>query len=85
MRANALKRALVTAMTLGAAALMGVSVSAPVHAEDLIPVRSRITWGAILAGSVLALSLYFLLALLGGAVGFFGFVFDAKRAATAVS
>ena len=41
----------------------------PVQPEDVIPVRSRISWGAIVAGSVLALSLYFLLALLGGAVG----------------
>jgi hypothetical protein len=40
-----------------------------VHAEDVIPVRSRITWGAIIAGSVLALALYFLLTLLGAAVG----------------
>jgi hypothetical protein len=37
--------------------------------EDLVPVRSRISWSAILAGSVLALSLYILLALLGGAIG----------------
>lgn len=41
-----------------------------VHTEDLVPVRGRISWGAILAGSVLALSLYFLLTLLGGAIGF---------------
>ncbi|OWK46754.1 hypothetical protein [Fimbriiglobus ruber] len=41
-----------------------------VKTEDLVPVRSRISWGAIFAGSVLALSLYFLLALLGAAVGF---------------
>jgi len=40
-----------------------------VYAEDLVPVRSRISWGAITAGSVLALALYFLLTLLGGAVG----------------
>jgi len=40
-----------------------------VHAEDLVPVRSRISWGAIVAGSVLALALYFLLTLLGGAIG----------------
>lgn len=38
--------------------------------EDLSGVRSRISWGAILAGSVLAIALYFLLTLLGGAVGF---------------
>ncbi|HVK12236.1 MAG TPA: hypothetical protein VM597_26020 [Gemmataceae bacterium] len=41
-----------------------------VHREDLVPVRSRVSWGAITAGAVLALSLYFLLALLGGAIGF---------------
>jgi hypothetical protein len=40
-----------------------------VHAEDLLPVRSRISWGAILGGAVLALSLYFLLTLLGAAMG----------------
>jgi hypothetical protein len=40
-----------------------------VQAEDLVPVRSRISWSAIVAGSVLALSLYFLLALLGSAIG----------------
>jgi hypothetical protein len=40
-----------------------------VHAEDILPVRSRISWGAIAAGSVLALALYFLLTLLGGAIG----------------
>jgi len=37
--------------------------------EDIIGVRSRISWGAILAGSVLAVALYFLLTLLGGAIG----------------
>jgi len=40
-----------------------------VHAEDVVPVRSRISWQAILAGSVLALAFYFLLTLLGAAVG----------------
>jgi len=40
-----------------------------VHAEDVVPVRSRISWQAILAGSVLAIALYFLLTLLGAAVG----------------
>jgi len=40
-----------------------------VHAEDVIPVRSRISWQAIVAGSVLALALYFLLTLLGAAIG----------------
>ncbi|WP_020476570.1 hypothetical protein [Zavarzinella formosa] len=41
-----------------------------IGAEDVIGVRSRISWGAIIAGSVLALALYFLLSLLGGAIGF---------------
>jgi hypothetical protein len=40
-----------------------------IQTEDLIPVRSRISWGAILGGAVLALSLYFLLTLLGAAMG----------------
>ena len=43
--------------------------NAVVQQEDLLPVRSRISWSAIIAGAVLALSLYFLLTLLGGAVG----------------
>ena len=43
--------------------------AAAVDADDLLPVRSRISWGAILAGAVLALALYFLLTLLGAAVG----------------
>jgi hypothetical protein len=47
-----------------------MTADSTVHAEDLVPVRSRIAWSAVLAGSVLALSLYFLLALLGSAVGF---------------
>lgn len=37
--------------------------------EDLVPVRSRISWGAILAGSVLAMALYLLFTLLGAAIG----------------
>ena len=40
-----------------------------VDAEDILPVSSRISWGAILAGAVLALALYFLLTLLGAAIG----------------
>lgn len=47
-----------------------MAVESSVQAEDLVPVRSRINWGAIVAGSVLALALYFLLTLLGGAIGF---------------
>jgi hypothetical protein len=40
-----------------------------VGVEDVSGVRGRVSWGAILAGSVLALALYFLLTLLGGAIG----------------
>lgn len=40
-----------------------------VRAEDLLPVRSRVSWGAIFAGAAVALALYFLLSLLGAAVG----------------
>lgn len=40
------------------------------HTEDLIPVHSRVSWGAITAGSVIALAMYFLLTLLGGVIGF---------------
>jgi hypothetical protein len=40
-----------------------------VRAEDLLAVRSRISWGPIIAGAALALAVFFLLALLGGALG----------------
>lgn len=40
-----------------------------VRAEDLFPVRSRVSWGAIFAGAVVALALYVLLSLLGAAIG----------------
>jgi hypothetical protein len=40
-----------------------------VRVEDVMPVRSRVSWGAIFAGAMVALALYFLLTLLGGAVG----------------
>ena len=46
-----------------------MTTNSPVQPEDVVPVRSRVSWPAILAGSVLALSLYFLLALLGVATG----------------
>jgi hypothetical protein len=36
---------------------------------DLVPVRSRVSWGAIIAGAVLALAVYLVLTLLGGAIG----------------
>src|SRR5438270_743742 len=41
----------------------------PVHAEDVMPVHSRISWSAIVAGSMLALAVAFLLTLLGSAIG----------------
>jgi hypothetical protein len=37
--------------------------------EDVLPVRSRISWGAILAGSVIALATTLVLGLLGSAIG----------------
>jgi len=37
--------------------------------EDLVGVRSRVSWGAIFAGAVLALAVYLVLTLLGGAIG----------------
>jgi hypothetical protein len=39
------------------------------HAEDVVSVGSRISWGAILAGGFLALALHVLLTVLGAAVG----------------
>jgi hypothetical protein len=44
-------------------------VSNTVRAEDLLPVRSRIAWGPIFAGAAIALAVFFLLTLLGGAIG----------------
>jgi hypothetical protein len=41
----------------------------PVHAEDVIPVRSRISWSAVVAGAAVALAIYLLLTLLGTAIG----------------
>jgi len=46
-----------------------VVASSPAQPEDMVAVRSRISWGAITAGAVLALSLYFAMTLLGGAIG----------------
>jgi hypothetical protein len=40
-----------------------------IETNDLLPVRSRVSWGAILAGAVVALSAYLLLSALGVAVG----------------
>lgn len=38
-------------------------------AEDLVSVGTRVSWGAIFAGGLLALAIHFLLSLLGTAVG----------------
>jgi hypothetical protein len=46
-----------------------VNDTSAVRAEDLVPVSSRISWGPIFAGSAVAFTLFFLLALLGGALG----------------
>lgn len=43
--------------------------SAMLRAQDIWPVHSRVSWGAILAGGVVALALSFLLSLLGSALG----------------
>jgi hypothetical protein len=40
-----------------------------VRAEDMVPVRSRISWGAIFAGAVIALATFLVLTLFGGAIG----------------
>jgi len=40
-----------------------------VHAEDVMPVRSRVSWGAIFAGAAIAFAVYFVLTLLGSAIG----------------
>jgi hypothetical protein len=37
--------------------------------EDLVSVGTRISWGAVLAGAVVALALYLVLTMLGGAIG----------------
>src|SRR5690349_20591925 len=46
-----------------------MSSDAPVRAEDVLPVGSRVNWGSIFAGAAIALTLYFLLTLVGGAIG----------------
>ena len=47
---------------------MAVNVTAP-RAEDVLSVGTRISWGAILAGTFVALALQFLFGILGSAVG----------------
>jgi hypothetical protein len=44
-------------------------VEETVGMEDLVPVTSRISWAAIFAGAVMALGVYLVLTLLGGAIG----------------
>ena len=44
-------------------------VGTEVGAEDVVAVRSRVSWGAVLAGAVVALAAYLVLTLLGGAIG----------------
>lgn len=41
----------------------------PVHTEDVLPVRSRISWGAVFAGLFTALAVLVLLSVLGTALG----------------
>jgi len=40
-----------------------------VGVEDVLPLRSRVSWGAIFAGAVMALAVYLVFTLLGGAIG----------------
>jgi len=42
---------------------------ATIQASDVLPVRSRVSWGAIVAGAVIALTVYFVLTVLGVALG----------------
>ena len=37
--------------------------------SDVLPVRSRVSWGAVFAGAVVALAIHFVLTLLGSAIG----------------
>src|SRR5262245_51104205 len=40
-----------------------------IETQDVLPVRSRVSWGAIFAGAVVALTVYLLLSSLGVALG----------------
>jgi len=40
-----------------------------VGVEDLVPVRSRVSWGAVLAGSMIALAVYLVLTLFASSIG----------------
>lgn len=46
------------------------SVTPSLKATDLLAVKSRVSWGAISAGAMVALAIYFLLTLTGVAIGF---------------
>jgi hypothetical protein len=45
------------------------STTTSLKATDLLAVKSRVSWGAIAAGAMVALAIYFLLTLLGLAIG----------------
>ena len=45
------------------------SASGSPHASDLLSVKSRVSWGAITAGAMVALSIYIVLSMLGVAFG----------------
>lgn len=47
-----------------------MSTETSIRPEDVLPVRSRVNWGPIFAGAMAALAVYFLLTLLGSAIGF---------------
>jgi len=40
-----------------------------VQVKDVVPVRSRISWGAILAGTMTAIAIYFLLGVWASPLG----------------
>ena len=46
-----------------------MSDAATVHAEDMVPVYSRVSWGALLAGLFVTLTVFILLSVLGTALG----------------
>jgi alkylhydroperoxidase family enzyme len=49
--------------------LWGEIIMATIQASDVLPVRSRISWGAVLAGAFIALTTYLVLSALGLAMG----------------
>ncbi len=48
---------------------MAVAATEPLKAADMISVRSRVSWGAVAAGAMVALTIYVVLMLLGVTVG----------------